>query len=165
MRMSDRELTQLISIAKHYLDVAGSVDVPSQDLDCTVSASSLLWPVDRLPYALSPLAEFSAHLASCAVRLATIHEILIGGTKNAWAIAYPNGAELTDDNLKLAISEAFEILFRDNVAHAEYPPEIGKTGENRSKFRRAALDPLTFKELLDHLKRRYEILAKQMQGP
>jgi hypothetical protein len=160
--MFDRELTQLISVAKHYLDAAESLRVPDQDLARTVSADSAGWSADRLPHPLSLLDTHLAHLASCATRLATIHEILVGGTKKAWAIAYPNDAALTDDNLKSATSEAIEILLRDNVAHAEDP----KTNVvKRSKFRKAALGRLTFMEMQAHLRLRYRALAEKMRAP
>lgn len=113
--MFDRELTQLISIAKYYLDASDSLPVPDQELATTVSANSASWSADRLPHLLSPLDTYSAHLASCATRLATIHEILVGGTTQAWADAYPNDANLTDDNVRLATTQALEILLRDNV--------------------------------------------------
>jgi hypothetical protein len=90
--MFDRELTQLISTAKHYLDAADALRVPDEDLGKTVSADSAGWSEDRLQHPLSPLDTCSAHLASCATRLATIHEILVGGAEKAWAIAYPNDA-------------------------------------------------------------------------
>ena len=115
--MFDRELTQLLSTAKHYLDAADSLGVPGADLAKTVTADSANWPADRLPHELSPLDTYSAHLASCATRLATIHEILVGCTKKAWAIAYPNGAALTHENLTSAASEAIEILLRDKTAN------------------------------------------------
>jgi hypothetical protein len=160
--MFDRELTQLISTAKHYLDAAQSIPVSDHDLARAVSADSLGWPADRLPHPLSLLDSRSAHLASCATRLATVHEILVGGTDKAWAIAYPKNAAITDDNLKLATAEAIEILLRDNVAHAEDPTT---NGVKRSKFRKAALSRLTFKELQSHLQLRYRALAEKMREP
>jgi hypothetical protein len=160
--MFDRELTQLISTAKHYLDAADSLRVPDADLANTASADSAGWSADRVPHPLSLLGTYSAHLASCATRLATIHEILVGGTEKAWAIAYPNEAALTDDNLKSATSEAIEILLRDNVAHAEDP---STKGVKRSKFRKAALGQLTFKGMQDQLRARYRTLADKMRAP
>ena len=159
--MSDRELTQLISTAKHYLDAADSVHVPSEELAGTVSDNSPSWSEDREPRPLSPLDTYSAHLASCATRLATIHEILVGDTKKVWAIAYPADATITDDNLRLATRQALEILLRDNVAHAE---DAGKQGVRRSKFRKAALARLTFGEMRGYLGNRYHTLAKKMLG-
>src|SRR5215467_7799670 len=50
--MFDRELTQLISTAKHYLDAADSLLVSDSDLARTVSADSAAWSVDRQPRAL-----------------------------------------------------------------------------------------------------------------
>ena len=85
--MSDREMTQLISTAKHYLDAADSLCVPDQDLTRAVSTDSAGWSADRLAHPLSPLDTYSAHLASCAIRLATIHEIFVGGTKKACRIS------------------------------------------------------------------------------
>jgi len=73
--MSDRELTQLISAAQYYLDAAESLHVPDHELARTVYADSDHWPADRVPYDLSLLDMYSAHLASCAMRLATIQEI------------------------------------------------------------------------------------------
>jgi hypothetical protein len=157
--MSDRELTQLISTAKHYLDAADSLVVPNQELASTVSANSASWPKDRRPHPLSPLDTYSAHLDSCATRLATIHEILVGGTEKAWAVAYPNNATITDNNLESATTQALEILLRDNVAHAEDP----KTqGVRRSKFRKAALAGHTFNDIHKRLRIRYEKLADEM---
>ena len=154
--MDDRELTQLISTAKFYLDVADSLLVPKQELASTVSHNSASWSEDRRPHPLSSLDTYSAHLASCATRLATIHEILVGGTKKAWAVAYPNAATITDDNLESATTQAIEILLRDNVAHAEDP----KTqGVKRSKFRKAAFAHLTFNDIYKRLRIRYEKLA------
>ena len=160
--MSDRELTQLISTAKHYLDAADSLSVRDQDLTRTVSADAAAWSTDKQPHQLSPLDAYSAHLASCATRLATIHEILVGGTEKAWAIAYPNGATVSDDNLKSATSSALEILIRDNVAHAEAP---STKGVQRSAFRNAALGPLTFKDMSGRLRLRYQALAEKMHAP
>jgi hypothetical protein len=160
--MFDRELTQLISTAKHYLDAADALRVTVDDLASTVSDYSAGWSADRLPHPLSPLQEYSAHLASSATRLATIHEILAGGTKKVWAIAYPNEAAVTDDNLQSAITEAIEVLMRDNVAHAEDPSSKGVA---RSKFRRAALGRLTFNEMHDQLRFRYRALADKMRAP
>jgi len=151
-----RQLTQLISVAKHYLDAAASLIVASGELNRTVSTDSAGWSADRLPRPLSPLDEFSAHLGSCATRLATIHEILVDGTSQAWATAYPNDAAITDENLDAAVSRAIEILLRDNVAHAEDPATKGK---KKSEFRNAALGRLTFQELREKLRRRYEALA------
>jgi len=156
--MSDRELTQLISTAKHYLDAADSLCLPDQDLTRTVSANAAAWSADKLSHPLSPLDAYSAHLASCATRLATIHEILVGGTEKAWAIAYPNNAAVSDDNLKSATSKALEILLRDNVAHAEAP---STKGLQRSAFRNAALGPLTFKDMSVQLRLRYHALAER----
>jgi len=157
--MFDRELTQLISIAKHYLDAAESLLVPGEELASTVLANSTSWSEDRRPRPLSPRDTYSAHLASCATRLATIHEILVGGTEKAWAVAYPNNATITDANLESATTQALEILLRDNVAHAEDP----KTqGVQRSKFRKAALARLTFNDIHKHLRIRYQNLADKM---
>ena len=157
--MFERELTQLISVAKHYLDAAESLLVPSRELASTVSANSASWSEDRRPRPLSALDAYSAHLASCATRLATIHEILVGGTEKAWAVAYPNNATITDANLRSATTQALEILLRDNVAHAEDP----KTqGVQRSKFRKAALAGLTFSDMHTHLRNRYQKLADEM---
>jgi len=160
--MSDRELTQLISTAKHYLDAAESLCVPDQDLTRTVSADSAAWFADKLPHPLSPLDTYSAHLASCATRLATIHEILVGGTDQAWAIAYPNNATVSRENLKSATSNALEILLRDNVAHAEDP---STKGVQRSTFRNEALALLTLKDMSGQLRLRYQTLAEKMRGP
>jgi hypothetical protein len=160
--MFDRELTQLISTAKHYLDAADSIPVLGEDLGKTVFADSAGWSEDRLPRPLSPLDTFSAHLSSCATRLATIHEILVGGTEKAWATAYPNGATITDDNLRSAMSQAIEILLRDNVAHAEEPSTKGVA---RSRFRKAALGPLTFQDMRAQLRSRYRALADKMRTP
>jgi hypothetical protein len=159
--MFERELTQLISTAKYYLDAANALCVQDSELDRTVSADSARWPEDRLPQTLSPLDTFSAHLASCAARLSTIHEILVGGTTQAWAVAYPNDAELTDDNVRSATAQAFEILLRDNIGHAEEP---ATRGMKRSKFRKAALAQLTFKEMHNRLRARYQILADKLRG-
>jgi len=79
--MYDRELTQLISAAQYYLDAAESLQVPGAELARTVSADSDQWPADRVPHDLSPLDTYSAHLASCAMRLATIREILVGDAR------------------------------------------------------------------------------------
>jgi hypothetical protein len=79
--MFDRELTRLIGIAKHYLDAADSLAVPDEELARTVSAGSASWSADLLAHPLSLVDTYSVHLASCATRLATIHEILVGGTK------------------------------------------------------------------------------------
>jgi hypothetical protein len=158
--MFDRELTQLISTAKYYLDAADSLLVPDLELASIVSADSARWSADRLPHPLSPLDTYSAHLASCATRLATIHEILVGGTAPAWAVAYPNNADLTDDNLRSATTQALEILLRDNVSHAEDPPT---QGVKRSQFRKAALGRLTFNEMQSHLRIRYQTLADEMR--
>ena len=160
--MSDRELTQLISTAKYYLDSADSLCVPDHDLTRTVSADAAAWSADKLPHPLSPLQAYSAHLASCATRLATIHEILVGGTEKAWAIAYPNNAKVSDDNLRSATSNALEILLRDNVAHAEDP---STKGVQRSAFRNAALGPLTFRGMSGQLRLRYQALAEKMHAP
>src|SRR6266851_3809964 len=118
--MTSRELTQLISTAKHYLDVADSVPLSSADRASSVSANAASWPEDGRPHPLPPLDVYSAHLASCATRLATIHEILAGGTEKAWIVAYPDGATVTADNLNSAATSALEILVRDNVGHAEF---------------------------------------------
>jgi hypothetical protein len=158
--MFDRELTQLISSAKYYLDAADSLLVPDEELARTISADSASWSADRLPHPLSPLDTYSAHLASCATRLATIHEILVGGTKQAWAVAYPNNADLTDGNVKSAITQALEILLRDNVSHAEDPTS---QGVKRPTFRKAALAQLTFKKMQSHLRIRYQTLADKMR--
>ena len=157
--MCDRELTQLISTAKYYLDAADSLLVPDQELASTVSANSERFSADRQPHDLSQLDTHSAHLASCATRLATIHEILVGGTQKAWAVAYPFNAEITDANLNLATTQALEILLRDSVAHAEDPTE---QGVKRSKFRKAALAQLTFKFIQEGLRIRYQELADKM---
>ena len=159
--MLDRELTQLISTAKYYLDAAGSLLVPDEELASTVSANSASWSADRLPHPLSPLDTYSAHLASCATRLATIHEILVGGTKQAWAVAYPNDAALTDDNVRSATTQAVEVLLRDNVGHAG---DLTTQGAKRSQFRKAVLGQLTFKEIQSHLRIRYQTLADKMRG-
>ncbi len=158
--MFDRELTQLISTSNYYLDAADALRVPDQELARTVSADSASWSADRLPHLLSPLAIYSAHLGSCATRLATIHEILVAGTKQAWTLAYPNDAELTDDNVRLATAQALEILLRDNVAHAEDPTT---QGAKRSKFRKAALAALTFKEPRGCLRIRCQTLGDRMR--
>ena len=155
--MSDRELTQLISVAKYYLDAADSLAVPDHELASTVSADSATWSTDRLPRPLSPLDAYSAHLASCATRLATIHEILAGDFKRAWAAAYPNNADPTDANVRLAITQALEILLRDNVGHAEDPP-----GFRKATFRKAALAQLSFKKIRGCLQTRYQTLADKM---
>jgi hypothetical protein len=157
--MFDRELTQLISTAKYYLDAADLLLVADQELASSVSANSASWSTDRRPRPLSPLDTHSAHLASCATRLATIHEILVGGTDKAWAVAYPNSAAITDDNLESATTRALEILLRDNVAHAEDPT---KQGVQRSKFRKAALSQLAFKDIQKRLRIRYQQLADEM---
>jgi hypothetical protein len=150
--MCDRELTQLISTAKYYLDVADSLCLPDQELDHSISADSANWSADRLPHPLSPRDTYSAHLASCATRLATIHEILEGGTKQPWERAYPNRAELTVENLRLGTTQALEILLCDNVAHAE---DTTNQGVKRAKFRQGALAQLTFKEMGSQLRLRY----------
>jgi hypothetical protein len=157
--MCDRELTQLISTAKHYLDAAETLPVLQKDLDITVSANSGNWPVDRRPRPLPDLDCYSAHLASCATRLATIHEILKGGTGEAWKVAYPNKATITDKNLSEAITNALEILLRDNVAHSE----VSTDAVQKAKFRKTALDKLTFDDMHKHLRSRYQKLADELK--
>ena len=157
--MYDRELTQLISTAQYYVDAAESVHVPDDELARTVSADSEHWLADRLPHPLSPLHIYSAHLASCATRLATIQEIL-RDAKTARAYAYMNAENLTSDNLRSAITRGLEILLRDNVGHAEHDPERDK----RAAFRRAALAEVTFKEMGRQLRRRYQILSETLRG-
>jgi len=93
--------------------------------------------------------------------LATIHEILVGGTEEAWSIAYPHDAALTDDNLNVATSGAIEILLRDNAAHAVDP---STKGSKKSKFRKAALGRLTFKGMRDEILARYQALADKIQN-
>ena len=153
--MYDRELTQLISTAQYYLDAADSLHLPDHELDRTVSSDSNCWSDDRLPRALSRLDIYSAHLASCATRLATIQEILVGDAKKARAAAYSNAEVLTSNNLCSAIARALEILLRDNVGHAEHDAQSDK----RAAFRRAALAQLTFREMGRQLRHRYETLA------
>jgi hypothetical protein len=126
----------------------------------TVLADSDRWWVDRRPHALSPLDVYSAHLASCAIRLATIQEILVGDAKKARACAYANTENLTSDNLKSATARALEILLRDNVGHAEHDSE----GDKRADFRRAALAQLTFKEMGRQLRRRYQALVEVLHA-
>jgi hypothetical protein len=145
---------------KVHLDAADSLAVPEQELDTTVSADSAQWSADRLPHPLSPLDTYSGHLGSCATRLATIHEILLGGTKQAWAIAYPNDAELAEANVRVATAQAIEILLRDNVGHAEDP---ATQGVMRSNFRKAALAKLTFTEMRSRLQTRYQMLADKLR--
>jgi hypothetical protein len=58
--------------------------------------------------------------------------------------------------MKSATSGAIEILLGDNVAHAEDP---SAKGVKRSRFRKAALGRLTFKEMRDQLRARYQALA------
>lgn len=158
--MYDRELTQLISTAQYYLDAAESLHVPNHELTRTVSADSDRWSADRLPHPLSLLDIYSAHLASCATRLATIQETLVGDAKKARACAYTNAEDLTTDNLSSATTRAIEILLRDNVGHAEHDPE----GDKRATFRRAALAQLTFREMGRQLRRRYQTLAERLCG-
>ena len=157
--MYDRELTQLISVAQYYLDAAESLQVQHHELVSTVSADSARWAADRLPHALSPLDIYSAHLASSAIRLATIQEILVGDPRKARASAYKNAEDLTSNNLRSATTRAIEILLRDNVGHAEYDPE----GDKRAAFRRAALARLTFAELARGLRSRYQTLVGQLR--
>ena len=158
--MCDRELTQLISAAQYYLGAAESLQVPDHELAGAVSADSNRWSTDRRPRALSSLDIYSAHLASCAIRLATIQEILVGDARKARASAYTNAGDLSGENLRSATTRAIEILLRDNVGHAEYDPE----GDKRAAFRRAALAQLTFAELAHELRRRYQTLAEQLRG-
>jgi len=158
--MYDRELTQLISAAQYYLDAAESLQVPGAELARTVSADSDQWPADRVPHDLSPLDTYSAHLASCAMRLATIREILVGDAKKARAFAYANIENLGSDNLKSATTRALEILLRDNVGHAEHDSD----GDERASFRRAALGQLTYRQMGRQLRRRYEMLADILRG-
>lgn len=159
--MCDRELTQLISIAKHYLEAAETLSLSHEDLTRTVSSNSKAWAADRRPHPLPPLDCYSAHLASCAVRLATIHEILIGDTKEIWKVAYPYDATITDQNVSQAITNAFEILLRDNVAHSEAPE--AKYGK-RPIFRKNALTSITFDDMYKHLRSRYENLSDKLRA-
>ena len=158
--MCDRELTQLISTAKHYLEAAETLPVSQDDLVRTVSTNSKLWAEDLKPYPLPLLDCYSAHLASCATRLATIHEILKGGTAEAWKVAYPNNAIITDQNLSEVITNAIEILLRDNVAHSE----ISRNARQKAKFRKTALDKLTFDDMHKHLRSRYQKLADELKA-
>jgi hypothetical protein len=160
--MCGRELTQLISTAKYYLDAADSLHVPDHELAAAVSADSARWSADRLSHPLSLIDTYSAHLASCAIRLATIHEILVGCTRKSWEKAYPNDANIAGSNVRLGIQQAIEILLRDNVGHAEDPTT---QGINRSKFRKAAMAQLTFKEMGCNLQLRYQELADKLHKP
>jgi hypothetical protein len=158
--MCDRELTQLISTAKYYFDAADSLHVPDEELASTLSADSASWLVDRLPHPLSLIDTYSAHLASCAMRLATIHEILVGCTTKAWGKAYPNNANIERSNVRLGIQQAIEILLRDNVGHAEDPTTQGM---KKSNFRKAAMAQLTFGEMGSNLRLRYQELADKLR--
>ena len=151
--MYNRELTQLISAAKHYLQAAEALAVPGAQLDTTVASNSANWPSDRKPCPLSLLDEYSAHLASCAARLATIQEILHCGTQTTWALAYPEAATISTANVASAQTQALEILLRDYVGHAEDDPG-GKA--KRAAFRKAALEGLTFREIGERLRIRFE---------
>lgn len=53
--VSDRELTQLASTAKHYLDATDALLVPDMGVSKTVTVDAAGWPVDRQPRPLSPL--------------------------------------------------------------------------------------------------------------
>ena len=158
--MYDRELTQLISVAAYYLVAAESLKLPVRDLASTVTADSDRWPADRTPHPLSAIDIYSARLASAAIRLATIQEILVGDARKARASAYTNAKDLTSNNLRSATTRAIVILLRDNVGHAEHDSEGGK----RAAFRRAALAQLTFAELARKLRCRHQTLAEQVRG-
>src|ERR1700675_2368963 len=157
--MCDRELTQLISTAKYYLDAAEAlfVVVADDELDLTVTEAAKRWAHDRKPHRLCTLDTYSAHLASCATRLATIHEIHVGGMEKAWELAYPKDGHrklvITEAAITLGIKQAFEILLRDNVGHGEVDPS--PKARNKDKFRKAALEKITFRGIRTHLRRRY----------
>ena len=127
--MCDRELTQLISAAQYYLDAAESLQVPDHELARAVSADSNRWSTDRRPRALSSLDIYSAHLASSAIRLATIQEILVGDARKARASAYTNAGDLSGENLRSVTTRAIEILLRDNVVMPSTTPK--ETSEPR----------------------------------
>lgn len=86
--------------------------------------------------------------------------VAVTSPDTAWAVAYPNVAAPTDEDLTSATSQAIEILLRDNVAHAEAPSDKGVA---RSRFRQTALARLTFREMRDQLRSRYVALAEKMR--
>jgi len=96
-----------------------------------------------------------------ATRLATIHEILKGGTQAAWKAAYLQHTKSpTVQEAEAAVREALEILVRDNVGHAEAPTDPRYCW--RPAFRRAVLGPLTFQAMRTQFEARYQRLAQNV---
>ena len=99
--MNKRELTQLISVAKFYLDLAESIELSPSEKELTIQQNSETGSSSLKAIALNNTDQFFAHVGSASARIATAHEILAGTVSAAWKDAYPS-LEVTDDNIKRA---------------------------------------------------------------
>lgn len=157
--MNKRELTQLISVAKFYLDLAESLKLSPSEKKVTIlqnseTASNLLQAVP-----LTKIDEFFAHVGSASTRLSTAHEILAGSVRGAWNEVYPCPPfEVTEFNINRARNNGLEILLRDNIAHSEEPEDRAK---KKAAFRKAALSEMNPETILPTIKNRYGLIAQQ----
>jgi len=160
VKMNKREITQLISVAKFYLDLAESIKLSPSEKQLTIQQNSERASSSLKTIALNNIDQFFAHVGSASVRLATVHEILAGNVTKAWKDAYPS-LEVTDDNIKAARNNGLEILLRDNIAHSEAPEGNAK---KKATFRKAALSNMNPDMILSTMKNRYGLIAQQIDA-
>ena len=158
MSKTKRELTQLISVAKFYLDLAESIDLSATEKELTIQANSETASSSLKATDLNNIDQFFAHIGSASVRMATAHEILAGSVSAAWKDAYPSSG-VTDHNIQSARCNGLEILLRDNIAHCE---EAADKAKDRAAFRKAALSDMTPEMILSAMTNRYRLIGQQI---
>ncbi|MCX5734991.1 MAG: hypothetical protein NTW68_11785 [candidate division NC10 bacterium] len=159
-----RELTQLISTAYFYLDLAerSRRRLSPSELDTSIQQHATNSSSSLCPIPLSEIDEYFAHIGSAAVRLATLYEFLCSDCRKQGMGIYPKkkkDEQITDDEIKRGIEEGIEVLLRDNVGH----DEIGEEKDGiKPKFRDLALQKLTPSQISPRIQKRYADLAKRV---
>ena len=141
-----REITQLLLVAREYLHVA---DPPAASRDIKMGQTAKALAKATLTEPEWSQTMIGAHLASAAVRLTSIDEVL--KTAKEARPLYTNCRKyfsknscLADDPRGSTCSEWFHVMLRDAVAHNEPRPGAPDKQKQRFKARQQCIEATTF---------------------
>lgn len=123
----EREITQLLFIAKNYLSLGSDARLFAND---TLAAAKDCFARGATPSTRArELTIVGAHLSSAAVRLVSIEEVLRGAKVstlrlNACRDYFGDKGPLQDSEARVRFPDWFYIMLRDNTAHEEPTQEL-----------------------------------------
>lgn len=163
-----REAAQLLLVAREYLELATP---PAAMRDTRMSANADAFTKTTVTNSEWSQTMLVAHLASAAVRLASIDAVLkkggVGRTTYIECLTYfsrnPPLLPARDDRAQVC-SEWFHVMLRDAIAHEEPQPSAPDEEQSRYETRQNVIEETTLGAAYAQLRQTADELAVHLGG-